>query len=240
MKEGIKTRIASAFKMQIIGIIVLISIIGFTTVACSGKAAPASDFSYDLTADGKGIKITHYTGKRSGTLVFPSTIEDMPVLEIADGFGGYTSSITSVVIPSSVVRIGNNALHSEYFNKVTLSEGLKIIGDYAFLDSSITTIKLPDSLEEIGMGAFAKCFKLTSVNLPKNLKTIRSNAFLGCMELAQVTIPATLQNVNFPPPVESTDTFTSPVTENNAFNFCQKLPLKTRQAIQNLGYKDDF
>ena len=60
------------------------------------------------------------------------------------------------------------------------------------------------------------------------------------MELAQVTIPATLQNVNFPPPAESTDTFTSPVTENNAFNFCQKLPLKTRQAIQNLGYKDDF
>jgi len=69
-------------------IVVLVVII----VACSGgkkgggsssggggKANTASDFSYDLTADGKGILIKGYTGK-STVIVVPAKIEDFPVM----------------------------------------------------------------------------------------------------------------------------------------------------------------
>jgi hypothetical protein len=49
----------------------------------SGKETPASDFSYDLSSDGQGIKITGYTGN-GGKVVIPAKIEGMPMVEIGN------------------------------------------------------------------------------------------------------------------------------------------------------------
>ncbi len=51
------------------------------------------------------------------------------------------------------------------------------------------TLRLPDSLTEIGEEAFMNDRSLTEVNLPEDLKVIGARAFLGCSSLVSVRIP---------------------------------------------------
>jgi hypothetical protein len=187
-------------------------------VACiggGGRASSASDFSYELTADGKGIVITKYTGK-GGTVVIPSKIEDILVIEIGEGaFSGSSflgkkleaNKITSIVVPDSV----------------------EVIGDYAFNSiEKLTKVTLPNNLKVIPENAFSYCKKLTSINLPSSLNEIHSSAFWGCTELKELIIPNSLTGVKF---IDN---------DNYAFKDCQKLPIKTRQTVQSWGYESGF
>ena len=56
------------------------------------------------------------------------------------------------------------------------------IGDLAFYHCQ-ATIKLPDSLVNIGNSAFAGCTGLTAVSIPSNVVSIGNNAFLGCTNI---------------------------------------------------------
>jgi hypothetical protein len=141
----------------------------------SGKSAsPAGDFAYDLNEAGDGIVITKYTGN-GGVVVIPATIEGYPVVEL----GGYlfykNYDITSVVVPSGVKKILNNAFsHCE----------------------SLTSIILPETLEEIDHYAFTDCTSLQTVNLPAGLKQINYGAFYACGELYNLTIPDSLTTLS--------------------------------------------
>ncbi|MCL2793402.1 MAG: leucine-rich repeat domain-containing protein [Spirochaetaceae bacterium] len=210
--------------------IMLIAVLVFA--GCSGKKegggrpTPASDFSYELTADGRGIVITRYTG-RGGAVVIPSTIEGMPVLVIGRAaFRGRSSTedprpgdaVTTVFVPSSVEWIRGDAFaQMENLTKVTLSEGLKIIDINAFASNRrLTTINLPATLEELGAGAFSNCRELSELSIPESLRSIR---FIS----------------------ERHQDGTGTVNPNNfAFLGCQKLPLRTRQTIESWGYSSGF
>ena len=49
--------------------------------------------------------------------------------------------------------------------------------------------EIPDSVTEIGEGAFCQCEKLTSLVLQKNLKVVSADLCYGNTVLASVTIP---------------------------------------------------
>ncbi len=51
------------------------------------------------------------------------------------------------------------------------------------------SIKLPDSVTEIGNDAFYYCCGLTKITLPKNLKKLGSMAFMECKKLKRIEIP---------------------------------------------------
>jgi hypothetical protein len=209
---------------KIIGIVTLILLhligCGGKTSAQSGsgkKASPVSDFSYDLSEDGQGVKITGYTGTGK-SVVIPSKIEDLPVVEIGQlAFTGQIAKrqvITSVVVPASVTKIGMNA--------------------FSYL-VNLTTVTLPDGLKVIPNNAFSACKSLRKANLPSNLEAIHGQAFSGCGELIELTIPASIKSIKF------LGQFTDDEDPNNyAFAGCGKLPIRTRQRLQELGYKSGF
>ena len=59
------------------------------------------------------------------------------------------------------------------------------IADYAFYNSSITSITLPNTISSIGNFAFAYCYELNcQLNLPKWLTTIGDYAFYECSSLS--------------------------------------------------------
>lgn len=63
------------------------------------------------------------------------------------------------------------------FEKITLSEGITEIGEYAFRYSiALTNPIIPNSVTKIGTGAFYEA-ELESVTIPNTVKTIESNAF---------------------------------------------------------------
>lgn len=58
--------------------------------------------------------------------------------------------------------------------------------------TGITTVILPDSLEEIGPSAFSGCTQLRGIYLPDSLWAVGSEAFSGCESLEAIRIPETL------------------------------------------------
>lgn len=59
-------------------------------------------------------------------------------------------------------------------------EGVKIIGDSAFANSTLNEIILPDSVTVLDDYAFGECSKLENFVLPSGLKTIGENTFENC------------------------------------------------------------
>lgn len=74
-----------------------------------------------------------------------------------------------------------------YYNlrSVVLPSTLRKIGHHAFSRLPVSNIELPEGLEEIGSGAFANSF-LRAVRLPSTLRTLGSEAFSTCLCLAAI------------------------------------------------------
>ncbi len=123
---------------------------------------------------------TGYTSDQIITV--PSHINGEKVNGIAaDGFRGITNKY-GVVLPNSVIRIGDNAFSDcPQVTFVVLGDNLKEIGKYAFNNnSSLQVVNLPESLEIIKEGAFNNCTSLTSVTIKNKKAVIAEDAFDNC------------------------------------------------------------
>lgn len=169
-----------------LALMVVPSFAGCSKKGGTAKAAPESDFSFELSDDGNFIRITMYKGNAKN-LVIPETIQGLPV-EVISGFYG-NKKIKSVVIPSSVKVIKESAFsYCESLEKVTLPEELFYIGKKAFNNCvSLKMVTLPEKLFAIEEDAFSNT-GLTSVTLPKGLEYL-CDAFRECNNLAEINIP---------------------------------------------------
>ena len=79
--------------------------------------------------------------------------------------------------------------------QIVVCEGVTTLGDYAFYQSSVTSVSLPSTLTEIHWGAFWSCTQLSDINLPEGLTTIDVRAFSNCSALKTVVLPSTLSTI---------------------------------------------
>jgi hypothetical protein len=251
---------------------------GGSKAAAAPAANPATDFQYDLTADGKGILIKGYTGG-PGKVVVPENIEDVPVVEIgSEVFAGETTSVSLYSLGGggglNNMNIQSKGNEKAGITEIVLPNTIKKIGYAAFASTAITKFDMPDSVTEIDGEIFKGCKQLTEVhlsdnieeirggiggtslkkmNLPKNLKWIGEYAFQGYGELTDLVIPDTL-TVSFGAyavyggstkytwkkvGAKDANRWEGVIT-TDAFDSCGKLPIKTRQRLQELGYTGKF
>lgn len=64
--------------------------------------------------------------------------------------------------------------------KYSFPRGVEAVFDYAFHQSSLKSVFIPDTVVHVGQGAFADCGKLESIVLPHALEEIGSGALSGC------------------------------------------------------------
>ncbi len=70
------------------------------------------------------------------------------------------------------------------------------IGDAAFFgDSSLTSIKIPESITTIGGSAFGRCTALTSITIPNSVTSIGDGAFYDCDGLTSITISNSVTSI---------------------------------------------
>ncbi len=64
--------------------------------------------------------------------------------------------------------------------------------DYAFRESLVKSVKLPDSVTFIGEGAFINCEKLEKINIPLGVKEIKKDTFSQCFSLKEIKLSGTV------------------------------------------------
>lgn len=77
-----------------------------------------------------------------------------------------------------------------------------------FKNESLVTVKLPESITEVGEDIFGDCKTLRGVKLPEGVSRINKEAFYGCSILEMINFPAKLTSVG-----------------DNAFSLCSKMEL---------------
>ena len=102
----------------------------------------------------------------------------------------YKGNKTDIVIPDTVLKIGNNAFSNcEYITSVTIPESVKHIGNSSFSNCrSLVNILIPDSVEAIENYAFSKCTSLASITIPDSVTTLGDYAFSNCNSLTRAVI----------------------------------------------------
>lgn len=106
-------------------------------------------------------------------------------------------SVTSCEVRKGTTAISDNAFSScEGFKEVTLPQGLKSIGRYAFGGAEFESIDIPDSVNRIEPYAFSGCANLKSVTLPAKLKILNANVFYACTSLTEAVIPEGVTSVD--------------------------------------------
>ncbi len=123
-----------------------------------GDEVSAEGFEYTIVND--TVEITGYVGSET-RIAIPTRIDGLPVTAIAPyAFFGQTQ-LTKVVLPDTLITIG----------------------DFAFADCTGLTggLIFPDSITSIGNNAYYRCYGLYgTVKLPASLITIGNEVFDGC------------------------------------------------------------
>ena len=145
--------------------------------------------------------------KLSGTLYIPETIYGLNVVKIEEQkYSSKYKDIVSIVIPSTVRTIGDNAFYRcSSIETISIPYGVTTIGNKAFMHcSSLKEITLPASVKEIGESAFENCKVLASVIADKTAITeIKARTFAcyndyldnGYSVLKQCLLPSSLVSI---------------------------------------------
>ena len=178
--------------------------------------------TYTLNAADHTATVANYDNSTpDGVIDIPDTVISggQPYTVTAIGYSAFGSlstpiNVSSVFIPATVLSIGDSAfIYCDALTTVTFAENsqLKSIERGAFWGSEqvyprFKEIKIPDSVETIGNGAFYDCRDLERITLPSALQTLSTVTFYNCTALSEVTFPASLKTI-----------------ESSAFSGCRNL-----------------
>lgn len=141
-------------------------------------------FSYRISGDGTA-ELRGYFGDETDVVV-PSEINGYPVTRI--GFACF-GDVCSVEIPSSVKTLNECFMFCRSLEKITLNEGLEVIGENTFKGcEKLESITLPSTVREIGDNAFEDCTELKEIIIPDSVEIIGNRAFGDCVSLEKITL----------------------------------------------------
>lgn len=175
-----------------------LSIAGGEVTAAVGEAETADPLyagSELIIEDASHVIIKGFCGENaeytlnisSGVLIISGSGEMTDYEQIYDApWFEHRSVITKIVVEEGITSIGNAAFSGcENLETVSLPDSLTEIGVGAFAVTGIKEIELPENLTTIGMGAFMDSM-LTRVTIPASVTSIGNIAFSGCMALLEV------------------------------------------------------
>ena len=159
----------------------------YTSIPCSIKEAPASDFIYTIDQD--EVRIEAYTGEKEYVIV-PDEIEGKPVTSMGNN-AFYEKTVRCVTLPDSIREMGHHTFggctHLVY---ASMPESLEVLPDATF--ESCFRLRDPglnDGLKRIEYTAFWGTHYMTELYLPETLEEIDDNAFVGCDYLGYIIVP---------------------------------------------------
>ena len=145
--------------------------------------AIASAYAYDFEVDGI------YYGYFGGNQVYVRDADDE--LDTPDYSGSVTipETVTYNGTTYSVTYIERAFYACSELTSVNIPNSVTKIGQDAFMGcSSLTSIDIPNSVTSIDNYAFAYCSGLTSINIPNSVTSISYRAFYHCSGLTSIVV----------------------------------------------------
>lgn len=96
------------------------------------------------------------------------------------------TTINDIVYTKDMRKVVSCFCHK--IDDVTIEDGVEEIGNGAFIDCQITSVKIPESVKKIGDDAFRNCTKLTIIETPGALSELNDYVFYNCGALETVKI----------------------------------------------------
>ena len=168
-------------------------------VNCSDGIAGSSSedipegMEFELNGDMTGYVVTGYDGTAE-ELIIPGEYEGKPVVAVESLAAGTSSqgnsAVTKVVIPDSVMALGNGLFKDwTALREVVVSENVTELPQELFYGcEALTSVNLSSSLYKIGMFAFVGCSSLAELDLPATVTELERNTFVGTA-LTSVSLP---------------------------------------------------
>ncbi len=113
---------------------------------------------------------------------------------IVNGAFRWCEFLRSIIIPNSVISIGDSAFSGCSLESITIPNSVISIGDSAFSGCSLESITIPNSVTSIGDSAFESC-TLRSITISNSVTSIGNSAFYGCISLVSVEIPDSVTSI---------------------------------------------
>lgn len=166
------------------------------------------DELYTFMETESGYSVVEYLKRDNPTITeieVPAEYNGKPVTIIEESAFKDCKYLRKVCLPDSIKWIKSWAFgRCSELCEVRLSEGLEMIGEAAFQQTKLKTVRLPKSLKEMFSVAFCLCEELESVEIGGS-PWFDMDVFFGCPKLAPETIVMGL--------VRSTD-ITQPILTN--------------------------
>lgn len=147
------------------------------------------------------------------------------------------AALERITIPASVEEVGNYAFSGCASLKEIVFEGtnLKDIGENAFENCLLSSLVLPEGVENVKMYSFYGNKELSIITLPSTIKTIEDGAFDEC-PIAEVHMHADMQpdNISF---MAFSSTFDSMVVYIAEGSWLDKNRAAWTGLIQNISYE---
>lgn len=108
----------------------------------------------------------------------------------------YCSSLNTVILPENLTRLGSSVFqYCTSLFTISIPNGVTYLGFGLFSCSGLTSIVIPNSVNDIEERAFSQCEKLTSIVIPNGVYKVYQYTFYGCSSLTSVVIPETVDYI---------------------------------------------
>lgn len=104
-------------------------------------------------------------------------------------------NITDVIIPEGVKSIGDSAFVYTSIADLTIPDSMASIGAWAFNETGLRSVSIGGGIKSMGKAAFSHSYGITSVTIADGTTDIGEYAFCDCERLEDVTIPASVVNI---------------------------------------------
>ena len=169
-------------------------------MVASAEKVEIGGIYYNLVAKANAAEVMESPNGYTGSVVIPAIVTyngvEYTVMRILEKAFSGCKDLTSVTIPSTVTKIGNNAFWYSGITSITIPKGVTSIEEQTFYCcENLASVILPDGLTSIGNYAFSSCYNLTSIELPNSVKSIGVSAFYECSSLSSIMIPNGLTSI---------------------------------------------
>ena len=161
----------------------------------SYKETPWASRSYSNLVVRTGI--THisdnaFTGSKIKTVVLPSTVKVIGNNAFAD-----CTELQSIDFGKDLQSIGSRAFYNcKSLKKIRINNNLQFLGESAFENcTSLVSVRFPSTVETIERASFKNCTNLKKAILRTNLVDIKDEAFANCNMLSFVNFPDTVISI---------------------------------------------